>query len=62
VNLLARKSILAEQLSLRQRYMPIGSVDERHFRLYAARRGSRPRIGVTVVWLAIVLLARDLLT
>jgi hypothetical protein len=42
--------------------MPIGSVDEHQFRLYAAKRGSRPRIGVTAVWPAIVLLACDLLT
>ena len=42
--------------------MRIGSVDERHFRLYAAKRGSCPRIGVTAVWLAIVLLACDLPT
>jgi hypothetical protein len=61
VNLLARKPILAEQLCLKQRYAH-RKFDERHFRLYAAKRGSRPRIGVTVVWLAIVLLACDLLT
>jgi hypothetical protein len=42
--------------------MRIGSVDERHFRLYAAKRGSCPRIEVTAVWPAIVLLACDLPT
>jgi hypothetical protein len=42
--------------------MRIGSVDERHFRLYAAKRGSCPRIEVTAVWPAIVLHACDLPT
>jgi len=42
--------------------MRIGSVDERHFRLYAAKRGSCPRIEMTAVWPAIVFLACDLPT
>ena len=42
--------------------MRIGRVDERQFRLYAAKRGSCPPIGVTAVWPAIVLLACDLPT
>lgn len=47
MNLLAKKPILAEQLCLRQRCAH-RKFDERHFRLYAAKRGSRPRTRVTV--------------